>query len=431
MIITFYNLFISIYGFGIKLASLWNPKARKWVNGRKNFFEALARAAKNLPNDNATTIWMHCASLGEFEQGRPVLEKLRAHYPQSKVIVTFFSPSGYEIRKGYKGADLVCYLPPDTRINAEKFIGHIQPTLVLWVKYDFWLHHLQELKRQKIPTLLISGLFRNKNFFYQSYQRKWLHCFTHFFVQTPESAKNLEVLGFRQNVTVSGDTRFDRVIEIAQTFEHIEPVAAFCSGHKVLVAGSTWTEDEEELTHYVRVNPAMRFIIAPHEVDEENIKDLQKEFPNSILFSQLQSNELFHHSAQAQFQSEPDKAINTLIIDNIGMLSRLYRYADIAYVGGGFGDSGLHNILEAAVYGRPVFFGPVYENHFEAMELEDAGGAVSVENALELERELNILWNNESLLKERGEAAKQYIYGNAGATKKIADYIYKNRLLTN
>ena len=434
MVTTFYNLFITIYGFAMKLASVWNPKAKLWINGRKGFFEKLTVSLENLPYGNPT-VWMHCASLGEFEQGRPLLEKIRARQPQAKIILTFFSPSGYEIRKAYKGADLVCYLPLDTASNAATFVNYINPTLVLWVKYEFWLHYLQELKRKDIPVLLISGLLQNENAFYKLYRKRLLACFTHFFVQTEASAQKLAAIGFSENVTVSGDTRFDRVIEIAEAFEHIPAVAAFCSGHKVLVAGSTWTEDEEELTHYVRVNPDIRFIIAPHEVDEENIKDLQKEFPRSVLFSALQSKP-FHNEAVKAFDAlagsaQPNEVINTLIIDNIGMLSRLYKYADITYVGGGFGESGLHNILEAAVYGKPVFFGPVYQKHFEAIELEDAGGAISIENALELEARLKELWENENLLKEKGEAAKQYVYASAGATGYIMDYIYKNRLLTN
>ncbi|HRP58546.1 glycosyltransferase N-terminal domain-containing protein [Agriterribacter sp.] len=418
----------------MKLASLWNPKAKQWADGRKRFFEKLSISLENLPNGN-TTIWMHCASLGEFEQGRPLLEKIRARHPHVKIILSFFSPSGYEVRKDYKGADLVCYLPLDTASNAAAFVTSIKPTLVLWVKYEFWLHYLQELKRKSIPVLLISGLLQNANAFYESYRKKLFACFTHFFVQTEASARKLAAIGFSENVTVSGDTRFDRVIEIAEAFEHIPAVAAFCSGHKVLVAGSTWTEDEEELTHYVRVNPDIRFIIAPHEVDEENIKDLQKEFPRSVLFSALQANPLYDNIVSTPGRpAEPvqnNEVVNTLIIDNIGMLSRLYKYADITYVGGGFGESGLHNILEAAVYGKPVFFGPVYHKHFEAIELEDAGGAISIENALELEARLKKLWEDENLLKEKGNAAKQYIYANAGATGYIIDYIYKNRLLTS
>ncbi|MCO5242014.1 MAG: 3-deoxy-D-manno-octulosonic acid transferase [Chitinophagaceae bacterium] len=428
MIIITYNVFIRLYGFALKLASLWNPKAKLWVNGRKNFFEKLEKKQKSLTNNNQPVIWMHCASLGEFEQGRPVLEKIREQQPHSNIIVTFFSPSGYEIRKDYPGADIVLYLPLDTPSNARKFIQKISPTLVLWVRYEFWLHYLGEIKRKEIPLLLLSGTIQKSNFFYKPYLKRSLRCFTHLFVQSQLSAQFLRNEGFEQNVAVAGDTRFDRVIEIAESFKPIAAVEAFCRGHRVLVAGSTWLEDEEELIHYVKVNPEIRFIIAPHEVDRENIRYLQKEFPHSILFSAIQS-----RSSGDDIIDNPNRdtpVINTLIIDNIGMLSSLYQYADIAYIGGGFGDTGLHNILEAAVYGKPVFFGPVFQQNLEAVNMIDAGGAISIENALELENELNRLWNDEALLRKKGDCAKQFVYAHTGATRYILDYIYKNRLLT-
>jgi 3-deoxy-D-manno-octulosonic-acid transferase len=420
-----YYLFVRLYAFSLLLVSRWNSKAKLWLEGRKHIFEKLDEQLSRLPNNNTTRIWMHCASLGEFEQGRPLIEKIKKEQPGCFIIITFFSPSGYEVRKGYKGADLVCYLPLDTKKNAERFVAAIKPTLVLWIRYEFWMFYLEEIKRRNIPLLLISGLLRNPGLFagfYNTYRQRIFKCFTYFFVQTEASAKQFNAMGF-SNVIVSGDTRFDRVIEIAEKFEPIPLIASFCAGHKVLVAGSTWTEDEEELTHYVRVNADMRFIIAPHEIDQENIHDLQKEFPRSILFSTL--------SLTNKDVITATDTINTLIIDNVGMLSRLYYYADITYVGGGFGDNGLHNILEAAVYGKPVFFGPVYERHFEAIAMEECGGAITIENALELEKELNHLWENENKLLKRGNAAKQYVYSNAGATGHISDYIYKNRLLTN
>jgi 3-deoxy-D-manno-octulosonic-acid transferase len=426
VITIFYNCFIALYAAGLRLAAFWNPKARLWVKGRVGLFKKLSDRVSQLPNDkHHQRIWMHCASLGEFEQGRPVLEKLKGKYPEAVIIVSFFSPSGYEIRKNYALADIVCYLPLDTPGNAKQFVDIIKPTLVLWIRYEFWMHYLEELKRRNIPLLLVSGLLRDPAYFagfYNTYRRKLYSAFTHFFVQTEDSAILFRNMGFEDRVSVSGDTRFDRVIEIADQFEAVVPVAAFCEGHRVLAAGSTWTEDEEELTHYVRANNDIRFIIAPHETDIENIRDVQKEFPRSVLYSEL---------AAAGNTGKPPGDINTLIIDNVGMLSRLYHYADITYVGGGFGDDGLHNILEAAVYGKPVFFGPVYDRHYEAVDMEAAGGAVSVENALELEAKLNELWNDAALLKQRGEAAKSYIYRNAGATEHILSYIYRNRLLTS
>lgn len=428
MITAIYNLFIRLYSVALRLASLWNPKARLWVSGRQNFFENLEQKKNKLTNDNKPVIWMHCASLGEFEQGRPVLEKIREEHPHSKIIITFFSPSGYEIRKDYTGADIVLYLPLDTVSNARKFINAINPTLVLWVRYEFWMHFLKEIHKRDIPLLLLSGTVQKSNYLYKSFLKISLRCFTHLFVQNHLSAQFLKHAGFEKNVTVAGDTRFDRVIEIAESFKPVPAVEAFCSGHKVLVAGSTWLEDEEELMHYVRVNPDIRFIIAPHEVDKGKIRDVQKEFPASVLFSAIEMHTPEQCIIEANKDSNP--VINTLIIDNIGMLSSLYHYADLTYVGGGFGDTGLHNILEAAVYGKPVFFGPIFHHNFEAIEMIDSGGAISIENALELEKELNILWNDEALLGSRGESAKQFVYNHAGATRHILDYIYKNLLLT-
>lgn len=426
MITIFYNCFIALYAIAIRLAGFWNPKARLWIKGRRGLLQKLSIDISQLPNDKyRQRIWMHCASLGEFEQGRPVLEKLKEQYPDAMIIVSFFSPSGYEIRKNYQLADIVCYLPLDTSFNAKRFVDIVKPTLVLWIRYEFWMHILNELKRRNISLLLVSGLLKDPSYFagiYNTYRRKLYDAFTHFFVQTEASAILFRNMGYADRVSISGDTRFDRVIEIANRFEPVAPVAEFCEGHRVLVAGSTWTEDEEELTHYVRVNKDARFIIAPHETDIENIRDIQKEFPRSVLYSELNA---------IDGKDKLSNDINTLIIDNIGMLSRLYRYADITYVGGGFGEDGLHNILEAAVYGKPVFFGPVYDDHYEAVDMEAAGGAISVENALELEAKLNELWNDAALLKQKGEAAKNYVHSNAGATEHILAYIYKNRLLTN
>ncbi len=431
VITIFYNLFIAVYGFAIKLASLWNPKAKLWNKGRKHFFRRLEKQLKVLPNDNFPIVWMHCASLGEFEQGRPVLEAIRTSYPKSKVVLTFFSPSGFEIMKNYKGADLILYLPLDTISNARQLVQMINPTLVLWVRYEFWMYYLKELKSRKVPLLLLSGTIKKGNNFYNLYRKELFACFTHFFVQSASSALYLKKEGFEQNVSPAGDTRFDRVLEIAKSQEPIAPIEAFCSGHTTIIAGSTWPEDEEEWTHFVRNHSALRFIIAPHEVDKENIRDVQKRFPDSILFSEWQNYFKDPDIVPANPQEGIPAHVNTLIINNIGMLSRLYRYADITYVGGGFGETGLHNILEAAVYGKPVFFGPVYHQNFEAIDMIEAGGAISIENAIELETELNILLQDREILRKRGQAASQFVCDNAGATKIIMEYIQRNRLLTN
>ena len=400
---------------GSRIASLWNNKALLWIKGRKNIFETIRMNFSHNPQ----TIWMHCASLGEFEQGRPVIEKIKEDYPDYSIVITFFSPSGYEIEKKFKGADNIFYLPMDSASNAKKFIALIKPKLVLWVKYEYWHYYLLELKKKNIPTLLISGSFREDQPFFKWYGNFWkqmLNCFTYYFIQNENSKFLLEKINIK-NVTVSGDTRFDRVITIAENFDDVPLIKEFCGNSKVIVAGSTWEDDEVELTHHTKTNTNIKFIIAPHEIDKENLTYVKKEFKGSIFYSDL--NETNMQNA------------NTIIIDNIGMLSRLYKYADITYVGGGFGDDGLHNILEAAVYGKPVIFGPEFEKNFEAQELIECGGGITIRNALELEKVLNDLLNNSEELKRRSEAAKNYVYDNAGATKKIMEYIQENRLLTN
>lgn len=407
-----YTIFLKLYPLGIRIAAIWNDKAKLWIKGRKKF------PSVNLAGNNET-IWMHCASLGEFEQGRPVIEKIRRDYPTYTIVITFFSPSGYEIEKNFKGADHIFYLPSDSPSNAKKFISLINPKLVLWVKYEYWHYYLSELKKKNITTLLISGAFRPNQPFFKSYGHFWkkmLGTFTWFFLQNNTSKSLLESIDIK-NVTVSGDTRFDRVITIAENFDELPLIKEFCGDDKVIVAGSTWEDDEAEWVHYAKTNVDIKFIIAPHEVDKENLDDVKKTFTGSIFYSELN-----------EFTIE---TTNIIIIDNIGMLSRLYKYADITYVGGGFGEDGLHNILEAAVYGKPVIFGPVLDKNFEARELIDRGGGITIENALELEQTLHELLQDQEELNKRGDAAKDYVYSNAGATEKVIKYIQENRLLTN
>ena len=411
----FYTIFLHLYVIAIKLLAIGNPKARLWLSGRKEF-----PVVSFTQNESAKTVWMHCASLGEFEQGRPVLEALKKNYPDVKIVLTFFSPSGYEVQKNYTGADDIFYLPIDNKANAAKLIKAINPSLVIWVKYEYWFYYLEELKLQGIALLLVSGIFRPGQPFFKWYGKIWkniLPAFTHFFVQDEDSKNLLAGIGIENNVTVTGDTRFDRVIEIAEKFEPLFLIEQFCGENKVIVAGSTWEEDETELIHYVRANPHIKFIIAPHEIDEQNLKDVQKEFAGSILYSDLALNQ--------------PVTSNVLIIDNIGMLSRLYRYADITYVGGGFGDDGVHNVLEPAVYGKPVIYGPEFEKFIEAIELIACGGGTSIASALELEKVLTEFWNDEPLLKSSRESAKNYVYSNSGATKKIIAFIQEKRLLIN
>ena len=419
MALFLYNLFLIFYKTGIKVASLKSNKAKLWLAGRENIFTKLEQWRSQLPEDQKI-IWMHCASLGEFEQGRPLLEKFRENNTDHKIVLTFFSPSGYEVRKNYKGVDEVFYLPIDSKINAQKFITTLKPTLVVWVKYEYWFYYLTALKKKNIPVILISAVFRKSQPFFKWYGKMWkqiLQSFDKIFVQNTESVSLLQTIGFAQNTAVIGDTRFDSVIDIAKKNAPLPDVLLnFVKNSKVIIAGSTWEEDEEELVHYANTNKQIKFIIAPHEIDEERIADLKKLFKNSILFSQL-----------------TDTYVNeqVVIIDNVGMLASLYRLADVAYIGGGFNDSGIHNILEAAVFGKPLIFGPVYDKFIEATQLVEAGGAFSFTNALELEELLHRLLKDEVFSQIAGEVCKNFVYKNGGATNKIMEYLYEKRLFTN
>lgn len=419
----FYTAFCRLYVLGIRLVAFWNPKARQWVNGRRGLPERIKAGVESLrlPGDPPTPlVWMHCASLGEFEQGRPVLEQVRAKHPSATILLTFFSPSGYEIRKDYPGADLVFYLPMDGKANARRFLDLVQPSLVVWVKYEYWYFYLTALKRRKIPALLVSAIFRKEQPFFKWYGRLhqyMLTCFHHLFVQTEHSKELLASIGF-SNVTVNGDTRFDRVAEIARQFTPLPLIEQFCGSYPVIVAGSTWDADEEELDHYANTHPEVRFIVAPHEIHEAHLQEIEKLFKHSVRYSQLQSTTLAAD-------------INTLIIDNIGMLSRLYRYATITFVGGGFGEDGVHNVLEAAVYGKPVVFGPVYDKYVEAVELLDAGGGFSVGTALELEALFNKLLGDTNECQSVGEAAGKFVQAKTGATAAVLQFIQEKRLLTS
>lgn len=441
----FYTIFCRLYLLGVRLAARWNPKARLWLEGRKGLLEKLKAAIGNrqsavgsqnqtldTPNAELKThdsrlIWMHCASLGEFEQGRPVLEALREQYPAVKVLLTFFSPSGYEVRKNYDGADYIFYLPMDSKANARRFLDIVQPDLVIWIKYEYWYHYLTALKKRNIPTLLVSGIFRPDQPFFKWYGRLHqyiLESFTHLFVQTPDSQELLAGIGFTKNVTVNGDTRFDRVAAIAEKFTPIPAIEAFCGNHTTIVAGSTWPDDEEELDHYANTHPDMRFIIAPHEITGQHLVEIEKLFKHTIRYSVLQKR-------VPGTVSREQKNTNTLIIDNIGMLSRLYKYATITYIGGGFGNDGVHNVLEAAVYNKPIVFGPVYEKYIEATELVEQGGAFPVNTALELEKTLDDLLSDEIAYKKACQQAGQYVHVKTGATKAVLQFIQENRLLTN
>ncbi len=422
--ILLYHLFLDVYSGGIRLASLWNKKAKSWVRGRTNYFENLKAAYQPAPEKK---IWMHCASLGEFEQGRPLLKKVKDAYPGATIVITFFSPSGYDIVKNNPEFDHVYYLPMDSPSNAKKLVDLLKPDLVLWIKYEYWHYYLRELKKRNIPVLLISGVFMNTQPFFKWYGKFWrkiLEAFAHFFVQNESSGKQLLQLMPEGKITVAGDTRCDRVINISGNFVDVSGIPEFCGDSTVVVAGSTWEDDEAEWTHFVKQHPEIKFIIAPHEVDAENIAEVGRNFPASITYSELIEN--LKNESGSSILTASKETVHCLIINKIGVLSRLYKYATITYVGGGFGYNGLHNILEAAVYGKPVIFGPEYENNFEAVELIACSGAISIESAVELEDVVNKLLSQPEEIVSRGTAAAEYVYNNAGASDKIMSYINSN-----
>ena len=416
-----YNLFIRLYPVIIRLVSPFNIKAKKWLDGRKNIFSKIEQA---MGENKTQTVWMHCSSLGEFEQGRPLIEKIRTNYPSCKIVLSFFSPSGYEVQKKYQQADHVFYLPIDSAGNAKKWYDIINPTLVLFVKYEFWYYYLNEAAKRNIPLLLVSGIFRKSHPFFKWYggfHRQMLQYFTELFVQNESSLQLLSSINIT-NAAISGDTRFDRVLEIAASAKTIPEIEAFCKDKTTIVAGSTWNEDDEELDHYANLHRSYRFIIAPHNIDEESIKECEALYKYSIRYSTY---------LQLLQSDIPLQEVNTLIIDNIGMLSTLYLYATLCFIGGGFGGDGVHNVLEASVYFKPVIFGPVYEKYFEAVELIDEAGAFSIVDALELEEQLDELLSNEELYKKTCTNAGNYVKKKAGATSNIVHYIQEKRLLTN
>lgn len=420
-----YNLFIFFLENTIHLASIFNPKAAKWVQGRSDWRKKLQESVSNSFRQGKNVIWMHAASLGEFEQGKPVLERIKQQYPEINVIVSFFSPSGYEVSGNYPHADVICYLPADTRKNAEDLLGIVKPSLVLWMKYEYWWNTLGTIAERKIPLLLLSAIFQERQPFFKFYGawfRNKLDYFTCIFVQTRESFDLVSPFLSKEKLAVSGDTRFDRVKTIAGKWQGIPVIEQWLEdGKKVWVAGSTWHDDEKILMHLIVNRKDVKWIIAPHKTDKSSLTDTFSRFPKALHFSNLKENEI----------SAEIKSNHVMIIDGIGLLSRLYRYATICYIGGGFNDSGIHNTLEAAVYGKPVIFGPAYEKFAEAVGLVDAGAAVSFENVIELEGKLLPLLETAEEIEKMGYAAAEFVSVHAGATDQIMDYIYKNRLLTN
>jgi 3-deoxy-D-manno-octulosonic-acid transferase len=404
-----YKLSVGAYASVIKVASVFNPKAKLWVNGRKGLLEKIRFIVSNQDRP----IWIHCASLGEFEQGRPIIEAIKKDFPSKKILLTFFSPSGYEIRKKFPLADYVFYLPIDSPANAKDFIEAVNPVLAIFIKYEFWNNYFTALHKKSIPLFLASAIFRKEQPFFSWYGGFWrgmLHKTTYIFVQDEASYSLLKGIGI-SHVSVAGDTRFDRVLEASENLKSFPHVKNFCANSKVLVAGSTWIADEQILAEIMKISPKnVKFIIAPHEVDESHLQQMKKQLNglDFVLFSEL------NKSVKQDCQ--------ILIIDNIGMLSQLYQYADLAYIGGGFG-SGIHNVLEPAIFGLPIMIGPKYHKFKEAVELISKGSAFVVNNKSEAISTFNDLMIDSSKTAAMGLISKNYVLDNIGATDKIMEKI--------
>ena len=405
-----YSLAIHFYAFIIALISPFHKKARIMRLGQWKTNSILREKIDR----NAKYIWFHASSLGEFEQGRPMMEKIKAEHPEYKILLTFFSPSGYEVRKNYNGADVICYLPFDTPYRVKKFLNLANPSIAVFIKYEFWGNYLQELKHRNIPVYIISSIFRRDQLFFQWFgypYRKMLYCFTHLFVQDDRSAALLKEFGIT-NVTVTGDTRFDRVLDVRNQARELSPVEHFVSeGGKekrlTLVAGSSWPQDEEILIPYFNEHPEMKLIIAPHEIHREHLMYIE----SLLKRPSVRLSDVFHDQSLAEGK-------DCLIVDSFGLLSSIYRYGTIAYIGGGFG-AGIHNTLEAAVYGIPVLFGPKYHKFKEAKDLIKVGGGFSVSDKQSFCEKMDELLTYHEVLEAAGESAGQFVNGNAGATDKI------------
>ena len=399
-----YNLFIFLYPLVARCLSVKNKKARLWINGRKNIFNRISEQI----SDNEDIIWFHCASLGEFEQARPLIGYIKERQPAYKILLTFFSPSGYEVQKNYKNADYVFYLPHDTVANAKKFIRMVQPKFIFFIKYEFWYNYINQAYKQNIPFYSVSCIFSKKQFFFTWYGarfRKQLQNITHFFAQDECSKNLLNQYGISQ-VSVCGDTRFDRVYQIVNQAKQMDFFSDLTSKNNVIVAGSTWAGDEKLLAQLLE-NHHFTLIIVPHEVHKEHIEEIEKRFAkfSTVRYTQLT-------------QEMSVKNLQVIVIDVIGILNSLYGYGTITYIGGGFG-KGIHNILEAATYGKPVIFGPNYKKFKEANNLIRLYAAFSVSNYEDLNKVICQLYDTPQMIKTAGNNAKQYVLDNIGACKKI------------
>ncbi|MCC8071772.1 MAG: 3-deoxy-D-manno-octulosonic acid transferase [Bacteroidales bacterium] len=409
-----YHAGIHLYSMAVKAVSPRHVKASKMVAGQRQSLERLRQALE----PGRRYVWVHAASLGEFEQGRPLMERLRRDHPELGIVLTFFSPSGYEVRKNYAGADVVCYLPFDTRSNAQEWVSTLRPAMAIFVKYEFWGNYLQALQRQGVPTYLISAIFRADQPFFKWWGHQWrkmLGFYTHIFVQDEASRQRLEAVGVK-GVTVAGDTRFDRVTDILHSTIQMPHVEAWAKNHgsareeMTLVVGSSWGADEQLYMPWLREHPEVKVIIAPHEFDEERVSRLQQEVGGRVVrFSEVE--------AGASLEG-----VRGIIVDCFGKLSSLYRYGDAAYIGGGFGE-GIHNINEAAVYSIPVVFGPRHQKFKEATDLIKAGGGFCVRDEGEVKATLSRLLTDDAFRRQAGQAAGEYIQRSIGATDKICRHL--------
>lgn len=405
----------SIYNFGIycykqlvALAGIRNVKARKLTQGQKGIFDYLSRHA----DPQGGYLWIHASSLGEFEQGRPLIEAIKKAQPDTKILLTFFSPSGYEVRKNYSGADLICYLPFDLPGNVRRLLDLTKPTKAIFIKYEFWANYLNELKRRNIPTYIVSAIFRPKQIFFRSYGgyfRRILKNFTHLYIQDERSRQLLASIGI-DNVSIVGDTRFDRVGDIRRTAKELPLVEAFAQGKKILIAGSSWPKDEEFITRYFNHNDNIKLILAPHEIHESHLQSIEKLLKRPVI-------------RYTQATIDTVQSYDCLIIDCFGLLSSIYRYGTVAYVGGGFG-AGIHNIAEAAVYDIPVIFGPNHRRFKEARELIACGGGFAIHNGQEFATIADKLLTNPKYLASASKNAGDYISTHAGATKLILKELF-------
>ena len=403
-----YSLIIHLYAFFIELISPFHKKARLMRLGQWKTNGTLREKIDR----NAKYIWFHASSLGEFEQGRPLIEKIKAEHPEYKILLTFFSPSGYEVRKNYGGADVVCYLPFDTPYRVKKFLDLSKPVMAIFIKYEFWDNYLSELKRRNIPVYIVSAIFRKEQLFFKWYggmYRKVLSYFTHIFVQDDASRELLSKYGVT-NVSVFGDTRFDRVQDVYKNTKQIPMVELFVNNNRsdnqlTMVAGSSWQQDEEVYLNYFNEHPELKLIIAPHEIHKDHLMHIESMLKRpSIRLSEATEKDI--------------KGKSCLIVDSFGLLSSIYRYGDLAYIGGGFG-AGIHNVLEAAVYGMPVIFGPKYQKFKEARDLLQVGGAFSITDEKAFESKMEELSTYRDLLEAAGAAAGDFVKSNIGATNRI------------